>query len=103
MHWSFDRFHLVGHSVGTCIAARVHQIHPGRLLSLTLAEAVIGNGTSPDDEKENMLVARARDLTEMGPEEFAMRRTPNSLSPKADPEAVAAAVKFAQGMRVSVI
>jgi len=95
-----DRFHLVGHSVGTCIAARVHQTHPGRLLSLTLAEAVIGNGTSPDDEKENMLVARARDLTEMGPEEFAMRRTPNALSPKADPEAVAAAVEFAQGMRV---
>lgn len=94
-----DHCHLVGHSVGTCIAARFHQSYSDRLLSLTLAEAVIGNGSSPDEEKQKMLEGRAADLAG-GTDDFAEKRTPNSLSPNADPAAVAAAVAFAKDMNV---
>jgi pimeloyl-ACP methyl ester carboxylesterase len=96
-----ERCHLMGHSVGTCIAAKVHQDHADRLLSLTLAEAVIGNGSSSEEEKNRMLQSRADDLEEMGPSVFAEKRTPNSLSPSADPDAIRAAVDFAKGMQVS--
>jgi len=95
-----DRCHLVGHSVGTCIAARFHQAYPDRMQSLTLAEAVIGNGESSDEEKQKMLDRRAKDLAEMGAAGFAEKRTPNSLSPDADPDAVTAAVDFAKGMQI---
>jgi len=95
-----DRFHLVGHSVGTVLAACLHRRHPDRLLSLTLAEAVTGNGAQPRDKQDAVIVARLDDLAKLGPAEYARTRTPNSLSPRADPEVVARAVAFAAGMQV---
>ena len=95
-----EEFHLVGHSVGTCIAAAFHQHHASQLLSLTLAEAVIGNGADPTEKQDASIAARIKDLAELGPEKMAELRTPNSLSPNADPAAIAAAVEFAKGMQV---
>jgi pimeloyl-ACP methyl ester carboxylesterase len=95
-----EEFHLMGHSVGTCIAAAFHKNYGDQLLSLTLAEAVIGNGADPKDKQEAAIAARIRDLKEVGPEKMAETRTPKSLSPNADPAAVAAAVEFAKGMQV---
>ena len=93
--------HLMGHSVGTCIAAKFHQSYSDRLLSLTLAEAVIGNGELSVKEQSKMLADRASDLKTLGADGFAERRTPNSLSPNADPNVVREAVDFARGMRIS--
>jgi pimeloyl-ACP methyl ester carboxylesterase len=90
-----DRFHLVGHSVGTCLSALFHKAHPEQLISLTLAEAVIGNGLDPKEKQDAAIAARAKDFAELGPEEVAKKKTPNSLSPNADPTAIAAAVEFA--------
>lgn len=95
-----EQFHLVGHSVGTCIAASFHQNHPDQLLSLTLAEAVIGNGADPVEKQDAAIAARIKDLADLGPEKMAELRTPNSLSANADPAAIAAAVEFARGMQV---
>ncbi len=95
-----EQFHLMGHSVGTCISAAFHKHYGDQLLSLTLAEAVIGNGGDPREKQDAAIAARIRDLAEIGPEKMAETRTPNSLSPNADPAAVAAAVEFAKGMQV---
>ena len=95
-----DRFHLVGHSVGTVLAAGFHQSHPDQLISLTLAEAVIGNGSTPRDKQDAAIAARTKDFADMGPAEVAKKKTPNSLSPNADPAVIAQAVEFAAQVKV---
>lgn len=95
-----DRFHLVGHSVGTVLSAAFHQAHPDRLISLTLAEAVIGSGSQPRDKQDAAIAARANDFAAMGPAEVARKKTPNSLSPNADPAVIEQAVQFASHVKV---
>ena len=95
-----ERFHLVGHSVGTCLSALFHKAHPDQLISLTLAEAVIGNGGDPKEKQDAAIAARAKDFADFGPAEVAKRKTPNSLSPTADPAVIEAAVAFASQVKV---
>jgi len=95
-----DRFHLVGHSVGTVLAAAFHQACGAQLLSLTLAEAVIGSGGQPKDKQDAAIAARARDFETLGPAEVARTKTPNSLSPNADPAVIEKAVAFAAKAKV---
>lgn len=95
-----DKFHLVGHSVGTCLSALFHKAHPEQLISLTLAEAVIGNGPDSNEKQDAAIAARAKDFAEFGPEELAKKKTPNSMSPSADPTAIQAAVEFAGKVKV---
>lgn len=94
------KFHLVGHSVGTVLSAAFHQAHSEQLISLTLAEAVIGNGSQPRDKQDAAIAARANDYAEMGPAEVARKKTPNSLSPNADPAVIEQAVQFASQVKV---
>ena len=97
---SLDKFHLVGHSVGTVLSAAFHQAHSDQLISLTLAEAVIGNGSQPREKQDAAIAARANDYAEMGPAEVARKKTPNSLSPNADPAVIEQAVQFASQVKV---
>ncbi len=94
------KFHLVGHSVGTVLAAAFHQAHPESLLSVTLAEAVIGSGRTPKDKQDVAIAARAKDFETLGAAEVARTRTPNSLSPNADPAVIRKAVDFAAQVQV---
>ena len=95
-----DRFHLVGHSVGTCLSAYFHMAHPEQLISLTLAEAVIGSGPDTKEKQDAAIAARTKDFADVGPEEVAKKKTPNSLSPNADPRAIQAAIAFAAKVKV---
>ncbi len=95
-----DRFHLVGHSVGTCISACLHQAYPEQLISLTLAEAVIGSGGETKEKQDAAIGARRKDFEDLGPVEVAKNKTPNSLSPNADPAAIQAAIAFASKVKV---
>ena len=95
-----ERFHLVGHSVGTVIAASFHKRHGERLLSMTLAEAVTGSGRDPAEKRAEAIRSREGELDKVGAAAFARARTPNSLSPKASPEIVQRAVDFAAAMNV---
>lgn len=95
-----DKFHLVGHSVGTVLAAGFHQSHPEQLISLTLAEAVIGSGGQPRDKQDAAIAARRNDFETLGPAEVARTKTPNSLSPNADPAVIEKAVQFAAKAKV---
>ena len=95
-----DQFHLVGHSVGTCLSAGFHKAYPEQLISLTLAEAVIGNGADTKENQNAAIAARAKDFEEFGAEVVAKRKTPNSLSPNANATAVKAAVAFAAKVKI---
>ncbi|MEX2642926.1 MAG: alpha/beta hydrolase, partial [Acetobacterales bacterium] len=95
-----DRVHLVGHSVGTVMAAALHKAHPGRLLSVTMAEAVVGSGRMPREAQDEAIAARKKDFETLGAAEVARARTPNSLSPNADPAVIQKAIEFAARVQV---
>lgn len=95
-----EKFHLVGHSVGTVLGAACHKAHPGRLRSLTLAEAVVGSGRTPREKQDEAIAARRKDFETLGPEGVARSRTPNSLSPNADPAVIQRAIEFAARVQV---
>tara|TARA_B100001123_G_scaffold8974_1_gene11094 strand:+ start:37 stop:858 length:822 start_codon:yes stop_codon:yes gene_type:complete len=95
-----DQFHLVGHSVGTCLSAGFHKAYPEQLFSLTLAEAVIGNGGDTKERQHAAIAARAKDFEEFGAEEVARKKTPNSLSPNANAATIKAAIAFASKVKI---
>ena len=53
-----ERCHLVGHSLGTLIAARFAAEQPKRVLSLTLASIASGHGRLPPAERQRLQAQR---------------------------------------------
>lgn len=87
----FDQIHLLGHSLGTLMAARFAVRHPGRLASLTLAACASGYGVTPGNALPEKVQARIDALTELGGPEFARTRAPRLVfEPDTHPDAVAA-------------
>jgi pimeloyl-ACP methyl ester carboxylesterase len=78
--------HLVGHSLGTLIAASFAADHPQRILSLTLASVAAGQARLPAAEREKALAQRLGDVVELGPRRMAEQRGPRLLAPAATPE-----------------
>lgn len=81
-----DGAHVLGMSWGGVIATRLALRHPELVRSLVLGSSTVGSGTSP--ESARAMRARADELAEVGPIEFARRRTPKLLSESADDELV---------------
>jgi pimeloyl-ACP methyl ester carboxylesterase len=77
--------HLVGHSLGTLIAASFAADHPERILSLTLASVAAGQARLPAAEREKALAQRLGDVVELGPRRMAEQRGPRLLAPTATP------------------
>jgi len=78
--------HLVGHSLGTLIAASFAADHPQRILSLTLASVAAGQARLPAAEQEKALAQRLGDVVELGSRRMAEQRGPRLLAPAATPE-----------------
>jgi pimeloyl-ACP methyl ester carboxylesterase len=78
--------HLVGHSLGTLIAASFAADHQQRILSLTLASVAAGQARLPAAEREKALAQRLGDVVELGPRRMAEQRGPRLLAPAATPE-----------------
>lgn len=78
--------HLVGHSLGTLIAASFAADHPQCILSLTLASVAAGQARLPAAEREKALAQRLGDVVELGPRRMAEQRGPRLLAPAATPE-----------------
>jgi pimeloyl-ACP methyl ester carboxylesterase len=78
--------HLVGHSLGTLIAASFAADHPQRILSLTLASVAAGQARLPAAEREKALAQRLGDVVELGPRRMPEQRGPRLLAPGATPE-----------------
>lgn len=84
------RFHLLGHSLGTLIAAAYGADHADRLHSLTLAACAQGAGVAPGSALPAAHAARIEGLRDQGPRVFATARAPRLIhTPDANPALVA--------------
>lgn len=81
---SVTRCHLVGHSLGTLMAASFAANYGDRVMSLTLCGASAGLGNAPD-KATAMLRERLDDLERLGPRQMAEKRGPRLLGPNATP------------------
>jgi pimeloyl-ACP methyl ester carboxylesterase len=80
-----DAFHLVGHSLGSLIAARFAADNPERIRSLTLASIATGHARMSEEERARLKSARLDDLANLGPRGMAEKRGPRLVSPAATP------------------
>jgi pimeloyl-ACP methyl ester carboxylesterase len=82
-HLGLDRFHLVGHSLGALIAARVAADNPARIVTLTLASIATGHARLPEEERVRLRRGRLDDLAALGPRGMAEKRGPRLVRPDA--------------------
>ena len=71
---ALDRIHLLGHSLGTLIAARFTAEQPERVITLTLAGVARGHGRLSAAEQRRALAARLNDVAELGPRGVAEKQ-----------------------------
>lgn len=79
-----ERLHLVGHSLGSIMAARYARLHPDRIATLTLASVAVGHARLPAAERERLKAGRLDDLAALGPRGLAEKRGPRLVAPHAD-------------------
>ena len=91
--------HLVGHSYGGIIVTAFYRSFRDRVLSLTLAEPVVGGGVEPMKDRAESIRAREKEVDNLGVEGFAELHAPRSCSPDADPEVVKRGVEVTKQMR----
>lgn len=85
-----DRAILLGHSLGTLMAAAFARRWPDRVEALVLASCALGHGVSPGAALSEGAKARIDELQALGPEAFAAKRAPRLVrDPDAHPEVVA--------------
>ena len=77
--------HLVGHSIGTLIAASFAADHPERILSLTLASVAAGHARLAAAERQRLLTRRLSDIADLGARQMAEQRGPRLLATNATP------------------
>ncbi len=94
-----DRFHLVGHSLGSLIAAAFAARRGARLLSLTLANPTAGYADAGDELRVGRMADRIRAIEELGPAGMAEQRSHQVLSPNAPPAAHAKVRAVMAGLR----
>ena len=81
-----ERCHLVGHSLGTLIAARFAAEHPDSVVGLTLASIAKGHGRLSQSERQRLLAQRLDDVASLGPRGMAAKRGPRLLGREATEE-----------------
>lgn len=95
---AIEKVHLVGHSYGGIMVTGFHRSFPGRVLSLTLAQPVIGGGTGKPADRDDALKARTEEIEKLGAEGYAKLHAPRSCSPEALPEVVARGIEVTARM-----
>lgn len=88
-----QRCHLVGHSLGTLMAARIAATYPERLLSVSFSGLAIGHAELPEEESRRLLQGRLDDIARLGPEGMAQKRGPRLLAPGAAPDVLASVIE----------
>lgn len=86
-----EKASIVGHSLGTLMAAEFASLWPQRVEALVLAASANGYGMQPGQKLPEKAAARIADLEKLGPSQFAQARAGNLLhNPVAHPDLVAA-------------
>src|SRR3546814_11425818 len=78
-HLGIGRCHLVGHSLGTLMAARFAATWPNRLLSVSFSGLAIGHAELPAEESRRLLHSRLDDMATLGPAGMAQKRGPRQI------------------------
>lgn len=78
-----EHCHLVGHSLGSLIAAKFARLHAQRVMSLTLASCAIGHARHESGERERLLRSRLGDVEALGMAGMAAKRAPRLLGANA--------------------
>lgn len=89
---SIERCRLVGHSLGSLIAARFAAEHGARIEALSLASCAIGHANHDPAERQRLLDGRLNDVRDLGKRGMAEKRGPRLLTPQADPQTIRFAV-----------
>jgi pimeloyl-ACP methyl ester carboxylesterase len=79
-HLEISRCILVGHSLGTLIAARIALVAPRRVAALFLISPALGYGTEKGGALPPAVAGRIEELNRLGPEKFAAARAPGLLA-----------------------
>ncbi|MBM3569872.1 MAG: alpha/beta fold hydrolase [Alphaproteobacteria bacterium] len=82
----FGRFHLLGQSMGSVIAAAFARAWPERLVTLTLTGASGGLGRLDEAERAKAMQQRLGDMAADGPEAYAAKRSGTMLAEDASAE-----------------
>lgn len=96
-----DQVHLVGHSYGGIMVTGFHRAFPKRVLSLTLAQPVVGGGVDKFAARESDIKGRGEEIEKLGVEGYAKLHAPRSCSPDALAEVVAKGIEVTGRMNVA--
>jgi pimeloyl-ACP methyl ester carboxylesterase len=93
-----EQVHIVGHSWGTLLAARLANDFPQRVRSLALLNPTSGYASLPLEQRNALLAARLSPIEEMGPAAIARSVAPKLVSPRAPSELLAAVRELGVGI-----
>ncbi|WP_238369630.1 alpha/beta fold hydrolase [Heliomarina baculiformis] len=83
-----DRVTLLGHSLGTLMAAKFAALYPARVTEMILGACACGHGQDPGGKLSDAAAARLAELDDLGARAFAEKRGPRLLAdPDGKPEA----------------
>ncbi len=88
-----EQLHLVGHSLGSVMAARFARLHPERILTLTLASIATGHARLSTAERDRLRAGRLDDLAALGPRGMAEKRGARLVGPTASEETIRAVIE----------
>ena len=83
-HFGIARCVVVGHSLGTLMAARFAALFPDQVAALCLISPSLGGGIEKGAPLPPAVARRVEDLDRLGPEQFAASRSPLLLANPAD-------------------
>lgn len=87
---NLSRVALLGHSLGTLVAAATAELAPKRVDSVILASSAQGYGVLPGEKMPSHVAARIKELEVMGAAAFAKARAPRLVfEPVLNPKVVA--------------
>lgn len=79
-----DRAHMVGHSFGGTLMPAFQKAFPDRVLSMVLAQPVIGSGPLGPEKQAEIIAARENLLADLGIDAYARQHAPRSVAAGAD-------------------
>ena len=93
-----EKAHLVGHSYGGIMVTAFHRAFPDRVLSLTLAQPVVGGGIDKPEDREKDIKERLAQVEKMGMSDYAAHHVPRSCAPNVAADVLAKGIELTAAM-----
>jgi len=91
--------HMVGHSFGGTLMPAFQKACPDSVLSIVLAQPVIGSGPLGAEKQAAIIAARENLLAELGIEAYARQHAPRSVAETADEATIAKGIEVTSWTR----